>query len=148
MGSDQRGTQQPFALRRDSSGWSSHYPQCGIAEQLLEPGITPHCLLVAERRIEYAAVPVGPRPSQRPPIWTPMHVGASKINRSRIEAQQHAGAAYIEIAYLIDLVCDGNRFAQEGHQRIVTVRHLDEYGLMPGMLVEIPPITFRYSGHW
>src|SRR5262249_4214141 len=74
----------------------------------------------------------------RPPIWTPMHVGASKISRSRIEAQQHTGAAYIEIAYLIDLVCDGNRFAQEGHQRIVTVRHLDEYGLMPGMLVEIP----------
>ena len=60
----------------------------------------------------------------------------SKIYRSWIEAQQHAGAAHVEIANLIDFICDGNRFAQEGHQRVITICDLDDHGLMPGMLVE------------
>jgi hypothetical protein len=64
----------------------------------------------------------------------PMHIRPSKIYRSRIEAEQHARAAHVEIANLIDFICDGNRFAQEGHQRVITIGDLDDYRLMPGML--------------
>ena len=76
-----------------------------------------------------------------------MHIRLSKIYRSRIEAEQHARAAHVEIANLIDFICDGNRFAQEGHQRVITIGDLDDHRLMPGMLVEVAPMIFRYSGH-
>ena len=56
--------------------------------------IAPHRLFMAERCIDDAPGPMGPRPGQRPPIWTPTHIqGRVRSTRSWIEAQQHAGAA-------------------------------------------------------
>jgi hypothetical protein len=44
---------------------------------------------------------------------------------------------HVEIANLIDFICDGNRLAQEGHQRVIPFCDLNDHRLMPGMLVEV-----------
>src|SRR5262245_27438989 len=65
------------------------------------------------------------------------HVGPAEVDRIRIEAQKHVGAAHVEIPDLVNLVRHRDRLAEECHQRVGAIRHLDDNGLVPGMLVEI-----------
>src|SRR5262245_60239540 len=92
---------------------------------------------MAERRVEHATATVGACPGERPSPGMPMHVGAGEIDRGGIETQQHTRAGCVEIANLIDLVGNGNRRAEERYQRIGAIRHLDDNGLVPWVLVEI-----------
>jgi hypothetical protein len=46
-----------------------------------------------------------------------VHAVGRKVNRGRIEAQQHMGAAVVEVGDLVDLVGDREGGSEKTHQR-------------------------------
>src|SRR5262249_24433738 len=99
--------------------------------------IAPDGWLVTERCLKDAALAVSPCPGERPAVKARPHRAEAQIDRCRVEAQEHMRSAIVEIADLIDLVIDGEGFAEKDDERACAIGDIDRYALMTGMVVEI-----------